>query len=158
MADENLVTNLFGDLVQPPREGRGRRPHIWTRENSNRALLAFVLGRRVPEVAKLIGVSEPTFRKVYFKEVKLAGIARSKMELRQLERLNDQAEKGNVTAEKELAKMIEKIVRRDVAAAMSVPVPTEAPKRGKMGKKEQARVTAAAVQGLYEPQSGPTQH
>jgi len=153
LADENLVTNLFGDRVQEPRQGRGRRPHVWTRENSDRALLAFVLGRSVAEAAKLIGVSEPTFRKVYFKEVALREQARAKMELRQLERLNRLAEDGNVSADKEFGKLLDKIRVREAGQSMAAPKPTKAEKRG---KKELQREAASQVRGLYEPIAAPT--
>jgi hypothetical protein len=67
-------------------------------------------------------------------------------------RLNAAAEGGNVAAEKELAKMIEKLRQRDQAQVMAPP-PTARP--AKKGKKEAALETAHGHRGLYEPPPPP---
>lgn len=107
------------------------------------------------EAAKSVGMSEPTLRKVYFSEVAVRDQARLRMEQHQLARLNALAEAGNVSAEKELFKMLDKLRQRDVSQSMTVPPPA---KREKLGKKAAAAAAAEQVRGLYEPRPGPTQH
>lgn len=149
---ENPEVDLFGDAVVAPREGPGRPEHKWSRANSNKVLLSFALGRSQKEAAIAIGVSVPTLRKVYFSECAKRAAAALRMELTQLARLNGQAEAGNVAAEKELAKQIEKIRQRDQHRAVAVPAPLKAPK---LGKKEAARQAAAQADGLYKPRAAP---
>lgn len=142
MGDGILGTDLFGDPVLPRQEGRGRPEHQWTREKSNQVLLAFWRGLSVKDAAAIVGISAPTLRRVYFSEVAQRKVARLKGEMLQLARLNDQAEKGNVAAEKELGKMIERLRLRDQGEVFTA-APTAKPNKApKLGKKEE-RVAAA---------------
>lgn len=149
-----MALDLFGDPVLPRREGRGRPEHVWTLENSNKVLLAFARGLTVKEAAVAIGVSAPTLRKVYFSEVAKRTDAKVRMEMTQLARLNGLAAAGNVSAEKELFKQMEKMRQRDQVRA-AAPAPTVKPE--KLGKKEAARRAAEEVRGLYEPPLPPSQ-
>lgn len=149
--------DLFGDPVLPRQEGRGRPEHLWTLENSNKVLLAFARGLTVKQAATIIGVSAPTLRKVYFSEVAKRTEASLRMEMTQLARLNKMAADGNVSAEKELFKQMERLRQRDqVRAAAPAPTMTSA-KPEKLGKKEAARRAAEQVRGLYEPPPPPGQ-
>lgn len=141
MADEILGSDLFGDPILPRSEKRGRPEHVWTLANSNKVLLAFWRGLSVKDAAKIVGVSVPTLRKVYFSEVEKRGEARLKGEMLQLERLNAQAEKGNVAAEKELGKMMERLRMRDQGVVFTA-APAKQPSAPKLGKKEQRKVAA----------------
>jgi hypothetical protein len=152
VAKGNLVIDLFGDPVVPPQDGRGRPEHRWSVENSNKALLAFARGLTVKQAALIVGVSSPTFRKVYFSEVRKRRDAQLRMEMTQLARLNEQAAKGNVTAEKELFKLLDKLRQRDAVRAAS-PAPTARPE--KLGKKAAAAAAAAEVKGRFEPPPPP---
>lgn len=153
MGDGNFERNLFGDPVVARREGRGRPEHVWTRENSNKVLLAFVRGLTVKDAATAIGVSVPTLRKVYFVELEDRRAARLRFEITQLARLNDQAEGGNVAAEKELFKRIDKARLEDLSDRVAhSPKP---PKPEKIGKKLAQKEAALAVKGRFEPPSPP---
>lgn len=152
MADENLVRNLFGDLVQMRSEGRGRPEHVWSRENSNKVLLAFALGWSVKRAAKVIGISSPTLRKVYFSEVAARAEAADRLDMTQLGRLNTQAEAGNVSAEKELMKQIEKRQVRELGqhfdgapARRAKRTTTEEVPQRPRGKKEEAAMAAKSA-------------
>lgn len=154
MAEEFRGTDLFGDPILPRQEGRGRPEHQWTLENSNKVLLAFARGLSVKEAATAIGVSAPTLRKVYFSEVAKRAQAQLRMEMTQLARLNKLATDGNVAAEKELLKQLDKMRQRDQVRAMA-PAPTAKPE--KLGKKEAAARAAGQVRGLYETPPAPGQ-
>lgn len=151
-----MEVDLFGDPILPRQEGRGRPEHLWTRANSNKVLLAFARGLTVKDAAVSIGVSAPTLRKVYFAEVAKRTQAKLRMEMTQLARLNDQAEGGNVTAEKELLKQMERLRQRDEARAMA-PAPMSPPRAERIGKKEAAARAAEQVRGLYETPMPPGQ-
>lgn len=153
MVDEILGVDLFGDPVIPRHSGPGRPEVLWSRENSNKVLLAFARGLSVKDAAAAIGLSAPTLRKVYFSECGKRQQARLRMEMTQLARLNTQAEAGNVAAEKELAKMLDKLRLRDTAQAQA-----PAPKATQpVGKKEAAKTVAREAQGLYQPRPSPGQ-
>ena len=155
MSGEILGTNLFGDPVYPRKEGRGRPEHQWSRELSNRVLIAFALGRSVKQAAMAIGVSAPTLRKVYFSECEMRQAARERMEITQLTRLNAAAEAGNVAAEKELAKQIERLRTRELSYKMAGRQSAAEPKAAPKGKKAQQKEAAAGVKGRFAPPDPP---
>lgn len=145
--------DLFGDPVQPRREGRGRPEHVWSRENSNKVLLAFAAHRSVKDAADAIGVSVPTLRKHYSSEVAQRGKAAVRFEMVQLNRLNAKAKDGSVSAEKELARRLEKAKLADLADRVSKHA--RPPRQEKLGKKEQAQQAAEDIRGRYEPPAPP---
>jgi len=147
--------DLFGDPVQPDREARGRPEHSWSFANSNKVLIAFARGMTVKEAAVAIGVSVPTLRKHYFAEVAKRQAARVRMEIAQLARLNDAAAIGNVAAEKELFKRMDKAALAELAervADRGSRTPTAQPK---LGKKAAAKAAAGQVTGKFAPPAQP---
>lgn len=152
MADD-LGVDLFGDPIQLDREARGRPEHRWSIENSNKVLLAFARGLSVKEAAIVIGVSAPTLRKVYFSEVRKRSDARLRMEMTQLARLNDAAQAGNVAAEKELLKQLDKAALKDVSD--SVRNRGRGPKPPAPGKKQLAQEAAKEAAQKFKPRQGP---
>ena len=152
MADENLATDLFGEPVVSPRERPGRPEIVWNRQGSDLAILGFARGLTVKEVAGLLGLSQPTFRKVYFSECRKRKLARLRVEMLQLTRLNNQAAAGNVGAERELARRLDQLRMRDSAAAQASAPPMKEPK---LGKKAEADRAAREQTGLYEPPPAP---
>lgn len=144
--------DLFGDAFVPRREGRGRPEHSWSVANSNKVLLAFVRGLTVKQAATAIGVSVPTLRKHYSSELAQRDAAAVRFEMVQFSRLNELAKAGSVPAEKELARRLEK-GRLDDLADRLAQRPPQAPSRG---KKEQAAIDAAEIEGLYEPPPPPS--
>lgn len=161
MADADLGLDLFGQPVLPPQEGRGRPEHRWCLENSNRVLLAFARGLSQAEAALLIGVDAKTLRKHYSRECAMRTSAALRLEQRQLERLNAQAEAGNVTAERALGDRIEKLRMRDQAKKVGARDRRKAePVIGKkLARKNSARTAGAETPwaDLIGPQSGAAQ-
>lgn len=154
----NPEVDLFGDPVVLRAEGRGRPEHQWSRENSNRVLLAFAAGYSVKEAATAIGVSVPTLRKHYFAEVAKRESAALRMEMLQLARLNDAAGAGKTAAEKELFKRLEKARLRALSQTVASPEPAAQSQqpRPRKGKKEAAIEAAAQVDGIYAPPRPPS--
>lgn len=153
MADEILGTDLFGDPVLPRKEGRGRPEIQWDRSVSNKVLLAFARGLTVAKTAKMVGLSTPTLRKVYFSECAKRKEAADRLELTQLARLNDQAEQGSVAAEKELFKQLDRLRMRDQHVA-DAPRPAKTAAKP-LGKKEQQQLAALAPSALYDAPPAP---
>ncbi len=151
-----VVLDLFGQAVMPRREGRGRPPHVWSQENSNRINLLFACGRSPREAASAICISTPTLYKVYFNECAARRNAALKFRARQMERLNVQAEAGNVAAEKALAGMIQS----ERVAVMSDQVRDRGrsePKIAALGKKESAKLAAESMAGRFATRPAPPQ-
>jgi hypothetical protein len=152
-SDGEAERDLFGQAVKVTRRGRGRPAHQRTRETVNRVILGLARGWTVGEVALSIGITIPTLREHYSSELRRRGAMRLQMESVQLGRLNDQAEKGNVAAEKELMKALEKGRRAQVAAAFAA-TPSK-PKAPKLGKKEAAAKAAHDAKGKFAPPQPP---
>lgn len=155
MGDENLGADLFGDPVQSRQDGRGRPEHVWTLEKSNRVLLMFAAGRSPKEAATAIGVSVPTLRKHYFFEVAQREAASLRFEATQLERLNEAAKGGNVAAEKELLKYMQRVRLEQLSDRVAKRGAAQAKPKA-VGKKEAATIAAKAVGGKFAPPPGPT--
>lgn len=154
MADDNSDRDLFGEPFKACERGRGRPAHQPTRETTNRVILGFARGWTVKKVALSIGISVPTLRQYYFSHVQHREQLALMMESVQLGRLNELAEQGNVTAEKELMKALDKGRARELQRELA-PAPTV--KAAKLGKKEAAKVAAAESRGgLYDTPPAPT--
>jgi hypothetical protein len=134
----NSLLDLFGDPIVECRKGRGRPEHVWTLRNSNKVLLLFAAKRSKSDAAAAIGISVRTLEKHYFRELEHRHTAALRFEAEQLDRLNEQAKGGNVGAEKELRRMLERSLLEQLPKAMK---PAAQPKPG---KKEQRRLAAAA--------------
>jgi len=160
VADENSGADpdldLFGQPVKAPRKGRGRPAHQRSRETVNRVILGLARGWTVGEVAQSIGITIPTLRQHYSSELRRRAGMKLMMESVQLGRLNDQAAKGNVTAEKELMKALEKGRLRQLASDVAHGA-NRAPKPQKPGKKVAAVEAAKGVKGKFERRPAPPQ-
>lgn len=149
-----LERDLFGEAVQRADKGRGRPPHVRSRETVNRVILGLARGWSVKQVALSIGISVPTLRQHYFSELASRAAMALMMESVQLGRLNDQAADGNVAAEKELMKALAKGRLEQLAGTVADRGKREA-KPAKPGKKEAAKAAAVGITGLYAPRPGP---
>jgi AcrR family transcriptional regulator len=160
VADENSgtdpVVDLFGQPVKTTQRGRGRPAHKRTRETVNRVILGLARGWTVAEVAQSIGITIPTLRLHYSSELRRRRAMCLMMESVQLGRLNDQAEKGNVAAEKELMKALEKGRIRQLSTEVAHGA-NRAPRVEKLGKKERAAEAARNVGGRYGRRNPPPQ-
>jgi len=152
---EDLGVDLFGDPVLAGKETRGRPEHSWSLANSNKVLIAFAKGLSVKDAAVAIGVSVPTLRKHYFAEVAKRQAARVRMEIAQLARLNNAAAGGNVAAEKELFKRMDKAALADLAERVADRGSARAAQQPKLGKKAAAQAAAGQVQGKFAPPPAP---
>lgn len=150
-----MVDGLFGPQPAEKVRGRGRPAHVWNRQNSLRICNLFACGHTVEMVARVVGLSQPTLRKVYFSEVAQREVMGLKVRSEQLVRLTEAAIGGNIAAEKALAGLIQSEQVRLTAQHVV--------ERGKrkveppLGKKEQAKADAAQMAGRFGRRPPPPQ-
>lgn len=148
-----MVDGLFGPQPAERARGRGRPAHVWDRQFSVRICNLFACGHTVEMVSKVMGISQPTLRKVYFSEVAARDVMALKVKSEQLARLTDAAIAGNVPAEKALAGMIQaeqvKVLGDKVKDRRSDPTPA------RVGKKEEQHNAAMGVGGRFAPRQAP---
>jgi len=148
--------DLFGLPILQER-GKGRPPHVWTAENSNKVNLLLACNVKPVEIARVLGITKPTFYKHYFNEISRAGLAPLMLKAKQLARLNAQAEAGNVAAEKALAAMVHAERLAQQAQTLGAPAPKRnEPRPAKLGKKEEAKAAAQGVDGMFAPPPPPS--
>lgn len=149
------ILDLFGEPIVPPRDGPGRPPHVRTEERARKVALLFACGHTVETVAAAMGITQPTLRKVYFQEVAGRKVAAIKFRAVQLERLNREAEKGNVAAEKALAGMIQSEQLKAMAGSVVSRGKSSEPKAAPLGKKAEAKEKAKGVAGKFGTRTPP---
>lgn len=145
---------MFG-MPMVAERGRGRPAHAWNAQNSDKVNLLFACGRKPIEIARVLGISKPTFYKHYFNEIANAGHAPLMMKARQLQRLNTEADKGNVAAEKALAAMIHAEQVRAVEDRVKDRRETAPAPPKPRGKKEEAIAAAEAAEGRFGARQPP---
>lgn len=150
----DVILDLFGDPVPPEHVGRGRPPHVVTDRNRQKVMILLALERDQKDVAAAIGITVPTLKKHYFREMRSRHEARLRLDGALLGALASEAAAGNVAAIKELYKRIERHDQVKLAESVAdrgakgerVPPP---------GKKEQARQAALGVAGKFAPPRSP---
>lgn len=147
---------LFG-WVPAPARGMGRPPYVWTREKSNKVMVLFASGYKIKDVAAVMGCDAKTLRKVFPREVATAARAELVVRSGMMARLVDEAEKGNVGAVKQLDAMIQAERVRNTASAVKGRGQVAEQRTAKLGKKEQAKLTAEQVAGKFAPRRPPSQ-
>lgn len=145
-----LVEDLFGDVVTLPSGRRGRPAHRWSKSSADKVILALAGGYSHEDIAKGLGISQPTLRKYYFSELKQQG-QRTRFEFWRMHNLAEQANAGNVGAMKELGKIMDK---RDRHLAEKEFRDGKPDREEQLGKKEAAR-RAAEGQAKGDPDLTP---
>ena len=140
MADEfQQVRDLFGDLVTLASGRRGRPAHEATQKNRNKVIMLLAMGWNNERIAHALHVSLPTLRKHYFSELRAREMQRDRFDAWRFETLADKAGTGDVSAMKELGRMVE---RNDRMRAAAIFDEDDLPKKQPEGKKAQAKMAA----------------
>lgn len=148
--------DLLGDPIPEGWGKRGRPQHIATRENRNKVVLLLALGWSNERIAAAIGITPPTLRKNYFRELKVRAEARDRMEAAVAARLWKLVEAGNVGAIKAFRAFVDRndlIMGAEVFAGTNTPRRAPAARPERLGKKEEA-LAAAATAGEGTPWAG----
>lgn len=99
--------DLFGLPVDPGTGKPGRPRKEASEKDRNKIKLLLAIGWNVERMAGAVDMSLPTFRRVFFHELKARPMMRDRLYARRLEMAFNLAEAGNVAALKELGKMLE---------------------------------------------------
>jgi hypothetical protein len=127
--------DLFGDPVPDNWGRRGRPQHVATMENRNRVLMLLALGWNNVRIASGLGITPPTLRKSYRRELKLRDEQRDRLNAAMAMQLWAGVQAGNVSAIREFQAFLEK--NDLMTIGQSAPAPGAArPKEQKLGKKE----------------------
>ncbi|MFZ4605166.1 MAG: hypothetical protein ACOYM5_02810 [Caulobacter sp.] len=136
--------DLLGDPWTPPRDPRGRKRHKRSPQIAEKIALFRATGLTVEQIACRSGLSEPTLRKYYFRELENAdALARSVL----VEAMYDKAKSGVVGAARFLREEFE---RGEVAVPVAKQLRPAAEAHEKLGKKAAADRDAQTAHGGTE--------
>jgi hypothetical protein len=131
------IFDLLGDPIPEGLGKRGRPPHVPDDKKRIKVKLLLAVGRKDEEISKALGITEKTLWKYYFRELRSRDEARFQVEATRLMKLYEGIEDGNVAANKELGKILDKAVLADNEFARRA-ANIGKKKDEKLGKKEQA--------------------
>lgn len=136
--------DLFGMPVDRATGKPGRPRKDATPEERNKIKLLMACGWTAERMATVARMSLPTFRRVFFQELRERDFMRDRLYARRLELLMLESDKGNVAALKELGRMLADSDRAFMEAELlraqaGQPEPP-------MGKKEAAKLAAKAAE------------
>lgn len=135
---EILSVDLFGYPDRPGRGQRGRPRFTPTQRDRNKVRLLLALGWQTSRIASAIEVSVPTLHKYFRAELRDRDAMRDRLDARRFEVTAEEALKGNITAMRELNRMVE---QSDLMLARGRVPPhagEEEPKPERLGKKAAA--------------------
>ncbi|HEY3694076.1 hypothetical protein [Phenylobacterium sp.] len=131
------AVDLLGDPWTPPRDPRGRKRHKRNPQVAEKVAVLRSTGSTVSDIASRLGISEPTLRQYYFRELQQGSVlARQVL----TEALWKRALEGSAAAAKLVLQEMEK---GDFIAPVAAAAPTASDP--KLGKKEQAAVAAQSA-------------
>ncbi|MCP4406809.1 MAG: hypothetical protein GY807_03445 [Gammaproteobacteria bacterium] len=161
--------DLLGDPIPEGFGKRGRPPHNPTSETRNKVMLLLALGRDDAFIASSLGITKPTLKKHYFRELRVRDEARARVDGIRVQALWNQVREGNVAAMKEFNRVMEQVDRDTAEREFGAARPEddedlEIPAPEKIGKKEAAN-RAAETAGVGTdwgedllPEDGRTKH
>lgn len=154
MSDDEFQgdVDLFGDPCRLSSGKRGRPAHRYAQEIADKITLGCALGWSQQRIANGCNISIPTMKAYYSSILKRRDMARDRLDLWRVQKLQKLSDEGNVAALKELDRVITKndqmaAARRIQAEEDDLPEET----RETLGKKEQAK--KAAEDAVSEPSS-----
>ena len=147
--------DLLGDPIPENWGGRGRPAHIPTAENSNKVMVLLAMDWSEEKIAAALGITKPTLRKHYFRQLKVRDEARARLESAMVYSLATKAVTGDVPAYREVSRAMEKAdMKREHQAFQATPVAESRP--GRLGKKEERQAAAEeVVAGKFAPGAPP---
>lgn len=147
--------DLLGDPIPDGFGRRGRPQHIPTADNRRKIVALAAFGMGAEQIASAIGITPPTLRKHYFRELRTLADAKLRLQGKAISKLLAEVDKGNVSAIALLFKRIDKHDMTLLAERTATRGGTASP-REKLGKKAQMKEAAGKVAGKFAPPAGPT--
>ncbi|NYT43117.1 hypothetical protein HZY97_20245 [Sphingomonas sp. R-74633] len=148
--------DLLGDPMPDGQRGRGRPPHVPTLESRQKCVLLAAVGKSPDEIAAALSITAKTLRKHYSRELREHEAAKLKVEGKLLVGLVREVDKGNVSANKELAKRLDKAGLKALAEKVGGRAAPQ--KAAPLGKKEAAQIAANEAVDRFKPRRGPLMH
>jgi len=136
--------DLLGDPIPDGIGKRGRPPHLVTAENRRKVMVLAAFDKNEAQIAAALGISGPTLKKHYFRELKSRLEARQRLEGKLLGALMKEVDAGNVSA---IDKVFKRLDRHDLAIGVQPAAKARTAKAPKLGKKAQAEIDAQDVTG-----------
>lgn len=142
--------DLFGYPDRPGRGQKGRPRFVVTQRDRNRVRLLLAMGWSNPRIAAALEVSLPTLHKYFRRELAERDVMRDRLDARRLELAMEQANGGNISALRELGKLIDRqdLMIRTAESRGDVEKPER--RAAPIGKKEQ-RLAAAEAAASGDP-------
>lgn len=134
--------DLFGYPDRPGRGQKGRPRFTVTQKDRNRVRLLLAMGWSNKRIAAALEVSLPTLHRYFDKVLEERELMRDRLDARRLELAMEQASAGNITALRELGRLIE---RQDQRLAQERLEAIEDEPDEKLGKKELQRRRAEEI-------------
>lgn len=135
--------DLLGDPIPENKGKPGANGHVATSENVNKVRLLVLSSWTSAQIAEELGISVPTLNKHYFQNKSIKHARKTVLteaKGRVLLQLDKEASGGNVSAQKELFKILEREQLKDLSEDLTSP---SRRKPAKLGKKQQRKVDAA---------------
>jgi hypothetical protein len=146
--------DLLGDPVPEGLGKRGRPAHLVTVENRQKVMVLAGLGMEAADIALAIGITMPTLRKHYFRELRCLDAARLRLKSKAAMALVRKVEAGDTSAIALLFKRLDKQDLATLAAAVAGRGADAKPAAPK-GKKAAMKEAAGKVKGIFAPPDAP---
>ncbi|WP_339112791.1 hypothetical protein [Thioclava sp. GXIMD2076] len=137
MAD---VFDLFGNPVEAASGKLGRPRKTATLEDRNKVKMLLAVGWSNERISGVMHMSLPTFRRLFFQELKIRSLARDMFDARRLEVAMNSALAGNVGAMRQVDRLMEKFDQMEAERSFAGKPREEA--KPKVGKKIQDEALA----------------
>lgn len=128
--------DLFGNPVEAKTGKPGRPRKEATPEDRNKVKMLLAVGWSNERIASVLHMSLPTFRRLFFQELKFRAVARDMLDARRLELAVTAAVGGNVGAMRQVDRLLEMFDRMKAERAYAdQPSKQPEPPKEKLGKK-----------------------
>lgn len=140
-------TDLFGNPWRPLKDQRGRKRHKWSSYVAEKIAVLRATGLNQEQIGDRLGVDPKTLRKYYSRELEEGpSLAKALLD----EKMWEKALGGNVSAARYCRESFETGKAKRIAA-----MPQKSPMPPRLGKKEERRMAAQRVGGLYATPPAP---
>ncbi|MEE2860853.1 MAG: hypothetical protein VYB46_08585 [Pseudomonadota bacterium] len=109
----DAVFDLFGNPVEAKSGKPGRPRKEATLEDRNKVKMLLAVGWSNDRIASVLHMSLPTFRRLFFQELKFRAVARDMLDARRLELAVKAAGAGNVGAMRQVDRLVEMFDRME---------------------------------------------
>lgn len=132
----DVVFDLFGNPVEAGTGKIGRPRKQATAEDRNKVKMLLAVGWSNERIASVLHMSLPTFRRLFFQELKLRAVARDMLDARRLELAVSAAQSGNVGAMRQVDRLLDRFDQMKAEHDYGrQPDKQPAPVKEKLGKK-----------------------